>query len=165
MVHAIALTYTYQDDSGDTATSTIHVPNGFTLAQFTQFGRSMADLIDNVVGGLIISCDLTVTVDISALTGNTAIDDSDVEEIGAFQFVTIDSRPVLVNIPGLTETFVLANSDDINQLSGSVAPFITAMETGIAVTGGTIAPCDVNEDSIANIVSAREQFRASGKRR
>jgi hypothetical protein len=70
-----------------------------------------------------------------------------------------------VNVPGIAESNVLAGSDDLDIIDLTVAAFITAMETGIAVTGGTISPCDVNEDTIIDTVYAREQFRASGKRR
>ena len=165
MARAFALTYTYQDDSGNTATHDIHVPTAFSIAQFTEFGRSMADLLDNIVGGLIISLDLTITADISGLLLNFVDPLSDVEEVAAFQFATADNRAVLVNLPGMDEDIVLAGSDDLDQLDSGVAAFITAMETGIAVTGGTISPCDVNEDSIVETVYAREEFRSSGKRR
>jgi hypothetical protein len=165
MAHAFALTYTYQDDSSHTATHDIHVPTAFSLSQLTEFGRSLADLLDNVVSGLIISLDLTITANIAGLTVNTAQPLGDVEEVGNFQFVTADGRSVEVNLPGIDESVVLAGSDDIFQAAGSIAPFIAAMENGIVVTGGTISPCDVNEDDIIDTVYAREAFRSSGKRR
>jgi len=165
MARAFALTYTYEDDSGNTATHDIHVPTAFSIAQFTEFGRAMADFLDNIVGGLIKSVDLTITADISGLLLNFVDPLSDVEEVGSFQFATADNRAVLVNLPAIDENTVLAGSDDLNQIDGGIAAFITAMETGIAVTGGTISPCDVNEDSIVDTVYARESFRSSGKRR
>jgi hypothetical protein len=165
MAIAFEITYTVQDDSGDTATAAIHIPNTFSLSQYTEFGRAMADLVDNMVHGLLLSADLTITLDISALTGNAVTPFADVEEIGAYLFVTGENRPVSVNLPGIAESHVLAGSDDIDQLQSAEAAFITAMVTGIAVTGGTVAPCDVNEADITDIVYAREQFRSSGKRR
>jgi len=165
MAHAFALTYTYQDDSGNTATHDIHVPTAFSLSQFTEFGRTMADLLDNIVSGMIMGLDLTLTADLSGLLLNFTDDDSDVEEVGAFSFVTSDGRPVSVNLPAINENIVLAGSDDIDQLDSGVAAFITAMESGIVVTGGTIQPCDVNEDTVFSTVYARESFRSSGKRR
>ena len=165
MAIAFEVVYTFQDDSGDTATASIHIPTAFSLSQYTEFARSMADLVDNIVHGIIISADLTISIDISALTGNAVTPFADVEEIGAFQFITADNRPVLVNVPGIAESNVLAGSDDLSVIDATVAAFITAMETGIVVTGGTIPPCDVNEDDIIDTVYAREQFRASGKRR
>lgn len=165
MAIAIAVNYTFTDDSGDTATTTIHVPNTFSIAQYTEFGRSMADLVDNIVSGVVSDCELVVTLDISALTGNNAQSGSDVEEIGAFGFRTAEGRDVRVNIPGINESMVAANSDDLDQLDTDIAAFITAMLNGIAVAGGTPAPTDVNEGDITSIVYAREEFRSSGSRR
>jgi hypothetical protein len=165
MAIAFAVVYTFEDDSGDTATASIHVPTTFSLSQYTEFARSMADFIDNMVHGIITGVDLTVAIDISALTGNPVTPFADVEEIGAFKFITADNRPVMVNIPGIGESQVLAGSDDLSIVDAGIAAFITAMESGIAVTGGTIQPCDVDEDDIVDTVFAREQFRASGKRR
>jgi hypothetical protein len=53
----------------------------------------------------------------------------------------------------------------LNQAETNVAAFIAAMETGIAVTGGTISPCDIGESSIVDTVFAREAFKNSGARR
>ena len=165
MAHAFALTYTYQDDAGKTATHDIHVPTAFSIAQFTEFGRSMADLLDNIVSGLITSVDLTLTADLSGLLLNFVEPEGDVEEVASFQFATADNRSVEINLPAINEDVVLAGSNDIDQTDAGIAAFITAMESGIAVTGGTIQPCDVNQDSIVDTVYAREAFRSSGKRR
>jgi len=165
MAIAIAVTYEFTDDSGETATTTIHVPNTFSIAQYTEFGRAMADLLDNIVSGVVSNAELTVTLDISALTGNNAQSGSDVEEVGAFLFRTAEGREVSVNIPGINESMVSANSDDLDQLDTDIAAFTTAMLNGIAVAGGTPQPCDANEADLTTLVFAREQFRASGKRR
>lgn len=165
MAIAVAITYTFTDDSGETATTDVHVPNTFSFAQYSEFGRAMAELIDEIVHGRVSSVELTVTSDISGLTGNNAQANSDVEEIGAFQFRTAEGRTVTVNIPGINESMVEANSDDLDQLDTDIAAFTSAMLNGIAVAGGTAIPCDVNEADLTTLVFAREQFRASGKRR
>lgn len=165
MALTYGLTYTFQDDSGDTATATIHLPTTFSLAQFTEFGRAMAAFVDDIVSGVVISAELTVGVDISTLANNTTDFLSDVEEVSSYQFVTAANRPVLVNIPGTDENDVQLNSDDLDQVAVGQAAFINAMVNGIAVTGGTIAPTDVDSEDITAIVYAREAFRASGKRR
>jgi len=165
MAVAFAITYTLEDDAGKSATFEIHIPTAFSLSQYTEFIRAMADLVDNIVSGLMTSADLTISVDISALTLNNALPDSDVEEVASYQFITGDNRPVQVNIPGLDEGETLAGSDDLNVLAPNQAAFITAMETGVAVTGGTISPCDINEDDLTELVYAREEVRSSGKRR
>lgn len=165
MAIAIAVNYTFTDDSGETATTTVHVPNTFSISQYTEFSRAMANLVDNIVAGVVSSCELTVSLDISTLTGNNAQAGSDVEEIGAFVFRTGEGRDVQVNIPGINESMVASNSDELDQLDTDVAAFITAMLSGIAVAGGTPQPSDVNEGDLTTLVSAREEFRSSGKRR
>lgn len=165
MAVAFQVVYTYVDDSGDTATHAIDIPTTFSLAQYTEFGRAMAGLLDDMVHGRIQSAQLVIAVDISGLTSNAPVVGSDVEEIGSFFFSTLEGRNVLINIPTIDESLVVAGADDVNLSDPNVVAFVTAMETGIAVTGGTISPCDVDEDDIVSINVAREAFRSSGKRR
>lgn len=165
MALTYGLTYTFQDDSGDSATATIHLPTAFTLADFTEFGRAMAAFVDDLVSGVVTSAELTIGVDISGLANNTTDFLGDVEEISSYQFVTAANRPVTINIPGTDENDVQASSDDLDQVAVGQAAFVNAMLNGIAVTGGTISPSDVDSEDITDLVYARESFRASGKRR
>lgn len=165
MALAFQIVYTYLDADGDTATSAIDIPTTFALADYVEFGRGMASLVDDIVHGVVQSAELTVNVDISGLTNNGLVADSDVEEVGAFQFTTADGRPVNVNIPAIDESLVAASSDDLDQSDPAVAAFLTAMTSGVAVTGGTAIPSDVDGDDLTSLVYAREAFRASGTRR
>lgn len=165
MALTYGLTYTFTDDSGESATATISLPTAFSLAQFTEFGRAMAVFVDDMVSGLISRCELSVGVDLSSLTGNTAAAGGDVQEINTYQFVTAAGRTVNINIPGTDETDVSPNSDDLDTVDAEQAAFINAMISGIAVTGGTIAPTDIDSEDITDLVYAREAARASGKRR
>lgn len=159
------ITYTIEDASGDQATTGISVPTAFSLAQFSEFARGMASLIDAFVGGVLVSANLTVQADVSALTSNAILSTADVEEIGAFLFTTGEGRPVDVNVPTIIETLEAAGSDNLNQADVAVAAFITAMEDGIATVGGTIAPTDRGEADITTTVYARSELRNSGRRR
>lgn len=162
---ALAIVYTAIDDNGERGSTTIHIPDSFSLSQIGEFGEAMATLVDAVLGGKVESADLGVFVDISALTSNTALSTSDVEEVGAFAFEAVGGFPVKVNIPAIDELMVLSGSDDIDQSDSDIAAFIALMESGLAVTGGTVIPCDVDENDITTTVYARERFRASGTRR
>lgn len=162
---AVQLVYTAIDDSGERGTTGINLPTGFSLSQFGEFGSAMATLLDAVLAGKVESAELCFGVDVSGLTSNTALSTSDVEELGAFQFRTIDNFPVRMNLPGIDELLVASGSDDIDQADADIAAFISAIESGIATTGGTISPCDVAEGDIVSTDYARERFRASGKRR
>lgn len=162
---ASQIIYTAIDDSGERGTTAINLPTGFSLAQFGEFAESMATLVDAILGGKVESAEICFGVDISALTSNTALSTSDVEEIGAFQFLTLGNFPVAVNVPCIDELLVASGSDDIDQSDADIIAFISAMESGISTAGGTISPTDVAEDDIVTTVSARERFRASGTRR
>lgn len=155
---------TIVDEDGDEATTGQFVPNTFSIAQYTEFGASMATLIDAMLDGKVKSSSMAFPIDLSGLTLNAVGASSDVEEIGAFKFTTVTGFPVKINIPGLDEGFVGVGSDDIDQSAPAVAAFLTAMETGIVVTGGTISPCDVGQDSILTTDYSREKFRSSGRR-
>jgi len=159
------IVYSVVDDSGEIGTTSINIPTGFSLSQIGEFGSGLATLLDKILGGKVLTAKLVFSVDISSLTSNVALSTSDVEEIGAFQFETVAGFPVTVNIPAINELVVLSGSDELDQADADVAAFIAAMENGLAVTGGTIAPCDVAESDVVTTVYARERFRASGKRR
>lgn len=165
MALTYGLIYTFVDDSGESATATISLPTAFSLAQFTEFGRAMAVFVDDLVSGLISRAELSVGVDLSTLTGNTAAAGSDVQEINSYQFTTAVGRKVNINIPGTDETDVNPNSDELNTVDAQQAAFINAMVSGIAVTGGTIQPTDIDSEDITALVYAREAARATGKRR
>lgn len=164
MVAALEIIVSIEDNDGDVGTTTLKVPNGFSLAQYAEFGAAMSGIMDDFIGGRISGADLCFTADLSALNFNFLDGSADVEDLGAFQFRTGDGRPVRMNVPGLIEAVVPAGSDDINVADPLIAPLTAMMTDGLAVTGGTIQPCDVGEDDIVGLESARERFRASGSR-
>lgn len=163
MALPLYLTYSVQDESGDVATTSVKIPSGFSLAQYTEFGAAFATLVNNVILGKITGAELVLDVDIAALALNLLGGASDVEEIGAFRFDTAEGRRVVVNIPGLDEDTVTPGTDNLNQSNAGILAFIQAMTSaGITTTGGTIYPCDIGEDDIVTTVSATERARASG---
>lgn len=164
MAVAFEVIYTAIDDDGDRGTTTVKVPTGFSLSDYGEFGAAMATLIDAMMAGKVESADLCFTADVTGLLANTADNDSDVEEIGAFQFDTFENRLVSINVPGLDELKVTAGTDDIDTSDPDVAALLTAVEVGINTAGGTISPCDIGEDDIVSLRTARERFRSSGAR-
>lgn len=166
MALTYSIVYEFEDDSGDVGTTEVNIPTSFALADYIEFGQGMATFLDNITSGIIRSAALAVDVDLSSVTNNTAAVGSDVEELGSFQYSTAQNRRVQVNVAGLIETTVLPNSDDLDVIgNANVAAFNNAMLNGIAVTAGTIIPCDVGSDDLTSLVYAREAFRSSGVRR
>jgi hypothetical protein len=157
--------YTLTDEAGHTASFGVDVPDTFTLAQYDEFAAAYAILVDDIVGGIVSKAVLKRSVDIGDLTDNSVGAVSDIEDIGAFSFRTAAFRRVRVNVPGILESLVIPNSKELDLAEPAVAAIITAMQNGIAVTGGTITPSDIQEDDIVGFESALERFRASGRRR
>ena len=159
------IVFTIADNADKRATTSVKIPTTFTLADYTTFGAGMAQALNDFVRGRILGAELCLDVDISTLTANTISPLSDVEEIGAFEFVTAQGNRVKLNIPGCPDGVALPNSNTLDPVDSQVSAIITAMESGIAVTGATASPCDVGGDDITEILFARENFRSSGSRR
>lgn len=164
---APTIQFTARDNDNDDSSTSIHVPSGNTLAQYTEFAGDFAALLEGVmIGALNPTARLSIPVDISALTGNVAADTSDVEEVASFQFADANNEPVDLNIPALNLTDdLLAASDALDTADTDIAALITAMESGLAVTGGTIQPSSIAEADIQDTFYARRYTRPSGKRR
>lgn len=163
---AIKVIYTARDDKGKTATTEVKVPTGFTIAQYLEFSKSMAQLIDAVIAGKVTSANFCLGVDLVGL-GLKALPaaGADVEEKGFFQYSTAGGFQTRLQLPAFDEAKIIAGSDAIDLLQVDVLAFDTAMLVGISVTGpATIQPSDEREDDIQSRDFAREHFRASGKR-
>lgn len=165
MVEPVEVVGTYIDQAGKEATNTQYVTAGLTIAQMIEGIQSLAQLVDSIVLAVVKGFEFAISIDLSGLVGNTAAATSDVQDVGEFVFATAANRPVLLNVPGINDTVSIPGSDNIDQTNGAVAALITTMEDGIVTTGGTIIPCDVDENDIVELVTARERVRNTGKRR
>lgn len=159
------IVFTLRDAANNDATTEVKIPDSFTLSDYTEFGAGMATAINDFVRGRIMKAELCLPIDVSGFTGNTISILSDVEEIGAFEFVTAQGNRVKLNIPGCPDGVTLPNSNTLDEADAQVATIITAMEDGLAVTGGTASPCDIGGDDIVDTLFARENFRSSGTRK
>lgn len=164
MAVPFSLVYTIRDAQGDPSTTQVHMPTSFSIAQYTEFAASMATLIDAMLHGRVEQAELCFTADLSGLTGNTILSTSDVEEVGAFVARTTEGRPVEINVPALNDGVVVAGTNQLDITDPAVAAFVTMLEDGIAVTGGTIVPSDVGEDDLEAVVSFTKETRSSGTR-
>lgn len=162
MAHEVITTY--RDDAGKTATASYFVAEGLTLSQILEGIRLGAQIIDAVTSAVLTVVTFIQNLDLSGLASNLALSNSDVEELAAFAF-TPNGRPTgssVINVPGLLEGLTISGSDDLDQADPDVAAFISAMEDGIATTGGTIQPCDVDENDLVSASYARLEHANSG---
>lgn len=162
----IEIVYTIEDASGDQSTTSVRVGDSTSATLLAGFATGFATALNNIIGGIIRGAAAFLRQDISGLTDNNLGGNSDVEQIGKFEFLTETGTRVKVNVPCLDEVGVGATtSDAINQADANVAAFIAAMEDGVNVTGALIEPCDIGEGDITEVIFAREAFRNSGARR
>jgi hypothetical protein len=154
-----------QDRSGDKGSTSLWLPDGATIANVTTFAVAWATALNNIITGKILGVWLFNLISTVTITDNTLQPAADVEHTAKFKFRTVQGKDVLINLPAVDEDVIAAySSDELDQADPQTAAFIAAMESGLAVTGGTIQPCDVGEGSIATVVFARESFKNSGKR-
>jgi len=151
-----------KDEDSDDANTSLHVQSGLTVAQYGTFANDYANAIDDVVVGRVTPlATMTIPVDISGLTANVVTAGSNVEQIGAFQFVDANGEPVEINIPGILDANVLVGTDDLDLANVAIAAFVTMIETG----NGTVIPCSVAESNIDALVYGRKETRARGRKR
>ena len=159
----IEITYDIRDRRNKPASTSVRVNTGATEAQVTGFARAWATAINPLIGGVIRAAFAILNVDISALTNNTPASNSDVEEIGAFEFGTSNGiTKVQVNIPAILETLINNDTGQMDLAAPQVAAFIAMMEDGITVGATLIQPCDVGGDDVTNTIYAKEGSRNSG---
>lgn len=164
MAEPIEVTGTYRDQANKDSTNTVYIADGLSLAQITEGLQAFASLVDDVVTTILRGLSFTVSIDISALTGNISSADSDVEEVAEYISTTAAGREVVLNLPATNDTQSALGSDDLDQTDVNVADLISMLEDGLATTGGTIIPCDVDENDIVSVVTARERVRNTGTR-
>ena len=155
---------TIEDASGDQSTTEIKVPSATTIANLTTFAVSWLTAMNLIIYGKILSAVAYILPGVGTLTGNTLFSTAMVERQGHFIFLSVAGSRVEVNVPALAEAIVAATTaDELDQSDTQTAAFIAAMTTGIAVTGSTIAPCDIAESSISDVLIANETHKNTGK--
>ena len=157
--------YVFRDNVGKRATAGYHVIAALTKAQYEEAGQALALLLDAFTNGIVESASMTIPVDLSALTGNVAEENSDVEEGAELGMVTVDGQPVSMIIPSPKQAYFIEGSDDLDTSDPILAAVISMLENGLAVTGGTIQPTDVAEVDLTQVTRARKITRPSGTRR
>lgn len=160
---AISVIYEVKGEiSKKTATSEIFIPESFSLAEYGIFAAGLATFIDAMLKGKIVAATLSIGLDLSALTSNTASSGSDVQERGCFEYLAVDGFSTKVNLPTFDTSDLVAGSEQIDLSLPAIDAFNDAMLTGVAVTGGTIQPCDVGELDIEELMFATYQTNNSG---
>lgn len=158
---AITLRFNFRDDKGKESATKIRVPTGFNLSDYIEFGQAAAQiLVDNSTAQLT-KASATFNVDLSGLGLKTIAGTlSKVARKLWLQFTTAVTGFLGKTLfPGLDETKVIANSDDVDQTDLDVAALVSAMEDGLPVTLGTMTFTNGRGHDLVTASEAKEQFR------
>lgn len=161
MALAVTLRVDFQDQKGKKSFTNIRIPNGFTIAQYTEFAQAATQLLSNISVATITGASISVGLDLSGSTIKAvAAAVADVAHKGFFQFGSVAagffSR---LRLPAFDETLIPVGTDAIDQADPDVAAFIASMTNGIAITSGTLQPTTDREDDLNSVQFARELFR------
>lgn len=165
---AVMLTLTIQDGSQPTPqTSKIEIPlqNGKTIANYTSVASAAWTLISPLINGTLVNAAFTVDVDISGFTIAVASAISDVQEKAEFVFRTANGFIKRLNLPTIVESVFgsAGRSDAVDVTDEDVAAFVTAIEDGFDLGGGTtVGVVNEHDEDVTTLVAARENW---GKRR
>jgi hypothetical protein len=161
MALAVAVRFDFQDEKGKTSFTKVRIPTTFSVGTVTAFALGLAQLISNISQCQITNVSTTFAIDLSGLSLKAAASAvADVAQKGYFAFRSaVTGFAKRLRIPTIDENIVNAGSDTVDTLDVNVAAYVTAMESGIAVTGGTIAPTTERMQDLTALEEAREVFR------
>lgn len=160
MARAVDVRFGFVDQKGKKAQTILHVPNGFTLTDYDEFGAAMGQLMANITETSITQGSIGHSVDLSGLSLKTvAISLASIARKLRLRFTTAVTGFIAKTlIPSPNESLVGAGSDDFNQADPDVAAVISFYEDGVAVTGGTMTLTNGRDHDIVSVVEAKEKF-------
>lgn len=168
----VSVVLTIEDAKGKQSTTEFHLADGLTIAQLGAAAQALAQLVEPMVRGRIVSISVGFKVALpvfGAGDGNTLQDYSDVEEGARFQFRTDNGFVTAQRIPCFDETYVIVGTDQIDTTATPVSNYINAMVDQLSVGSGgsafTVILQDARGEGIATLASARESFQASRRNR
>lgn len=161
MALAVTVRFDFVDQKSKPSFTKVRIPTGFSITAMTEFAQGMAQLIANISDGRLTRASICVGLSLATATLKATPDsDADIAEKGFFGFGTaLAGFRTKMKLPAWNEIYTIAGSDAINQADPNVAAFLAAMEDGLAVTGGTIAPTDIRENDVTTTDYGRELFR------
>lgn len=158
---AVAVNFTIIDQKGESSKTTVHVPTGFSVAQYAAFAQSMAQLIANIIDGQITEVSVSLPLSLSGATIRAvALGAADI-----FKKLFIQARSAVAglvgkfNIPTYDEANNIAGSDQADQADTEIAALIAIVENGANISGEVVQPVDLRGNDLVDVSIAREIFR------
>lgn len=161
MALAVAIRFDFQDEKGKTSFTKVRIPTTFSIGTVTAFAIALGQLISNISQCQITNISTTFAISLSGLSLKASASAlADIAQKGYFAFRSAVTGFIKrLRIPTFDENNINAGSDTIDTLDTNVAAFITAMESGIAVTAATISPTTERMQDLTALDQAYEVFR------
>lgn len=157
MALAVGFTFTIRDIKGKTSVTRLHVPTGFSAAQYGEFAQAMGQIICDLNDGELIDVSFSVPLSLSGATIRaTAGLAADVAKkallVAGSAIAGLFAR---FNIPTYDESHNEApETDAIDMADVEVAALVAILEGGAGAS-----PCDMRGNNLTDVLSARETFR------
>lgn len=135
----------------------VFLPNATTLVQAQGFMTGFAPLVNAITGGVIVGAEVSFPLTLPGGLRTTADAGATVHRGGLFGYDNPSPYKWSQYIPSLTPTLFIG--DLVNVGDTDVGAYITAMESGIDVSGTFIQPTNQYDDDLTTQVTAAEAFR------
>lgn len=154
---AIAVNFTITDSKGKSAITKVHVPTGFSIAQYIEFGTAMGQIIADLSDGILTSISISVPLSLSGATirAAAAIAADVAKKALMIAGSAISGLFARFNLPTYDESHTVNNTDEIDMSDADVAAYVAILEGG---AGGAL-PCDLRGNDLTDVLSAREIFQ------
>lgn len=173
MAKSTAITYTFEDGPGRTASTRVNVPADLSAADARLVAGDIGGILRSMTTGRLISASITFDATENVNPGNAnapAQQDSDVQEKGMFIFTTDGGFKTRVNVPTFDEQFTVNGGPFIDTDATEIEDFVDRMTTLILISdipGLTtgLEMVDQREDPISSLETAYENFTNRGRPR
>ena len=133
------------------------LPSATTLVQAQGFMTGFAPLVDAIVGGVIQEASVSFPLTLPGGLKSSADAGATVHRGGLFGYDNPSPYKWSQYIPSITPALLIGK--DVNVGDTDVAAYITAMESGITVSGTPIQPTNQYDDDLTTNTTAVESFR------
>src|SRR5689334_8505802 len=157
MALAVSVNFTILDAKGKSSITKVHVPTGFLIAQYLEFGAAMGQLIADLSDGILTDISVSIPLSLSGATIRAAAGiAADVAKKVFFQAGSaIAGLFARFNIPTYDEAHTVANTDEVDMADAEIAAFVAIIEGG----AGGASPTDRRNNNLTDVLMGRETFQ------
>lgn len=162
MALAVAVQIDFKDSKGKTSFTRVHIPTGFTIAQYVSFAQDLAQAAADITSCIITGVSISFGLDLSGATlTNVQSTLASVTSKALMQFKSaVSGFKARFNIPTYDEdNLTVVGTDQVDIAQTPVATFITGCVSGYTLgDASTLAPVDKYGNDLTENDIAREIF-------